>query len=395
MDILIFDDDPYLSEMVAAVAGDAGYSVEKSPDSVGALEKVRALKPRLVITDIMLPGVDGLTLCRQIKSAPDTKDVHVIVYSGRPYPDDARRAAAAGAAAYFSKDSLDFDGLVRAVRGLLGTGLGASPAPARAAAFRARVWGCAGAGSEPASNCVSVEFGGRVVVLDAGTGLSALAKTPAPADANLWLLMSQASPERLGGLPALAGWLSPGGSLRTAGPGDLSAVSAVFASSAADSPARRAGVAAIAEGRFQLYPDVVLETMWTRHPEMALAFALTSGGRRLIYCADNEPESPDDVQTDFTEKFGRFVRGADVLIHDCRWTDADRAARPNQGHASPKAVVDLAVKEGVRRVVLYNFDAAYGPDRLAELRGEAEALIAAGRWTVRVDLAEPGQLLDV
>lgn len=66
--ILLIEDDPILLETLAYNLVQAGYDVETAADGVAGLERARQLRPDLVILDVMLPRLDGFTVCRTIAS---------------------------------------------------------------------------------------------------------------------------------------------------------------------------------------------------------------------------------------------------------------------------------------------------------------------------------------
>lgn len=395
MDILIFDDDPYSAELVAALAQEEGYTADKFEDAVQAMDLIRRHQPRLVVTDIMMPGTNGIALCKEIKTTPETKNTHVLVYSGRPYPDDRKKALDAGASAHLTKP-VDFEEMRGLFVRLLGARRPAEPAPTAKgpAVMRARVWGNAGSGAEPSSVCVSIEVGASRIILDAGSSLNELAST-APIQSGVWFLLSQTRADRVAGLPALSKWLKPGTVLNIASPDEPAVLAPAFGPLAPESAVRAAKFFRITEGRFKLWPEAMIETLWTRHPEMVLAYRITQGDRTLVYSIDNEIEDPEATQTDFTEKFGRFVRGADLLIHDSRYLDSDYAANRDRGHSSPASVIDLAVKEGVRKALLIGFDPRYPAAQIAAAQEETRARLKAEHWTVTVDFAQPGLTVEI
>ena len=127
----------------------------------------------------------------------------------------------------------------------------------------------------------------------------------------------------MAGFPALASWLGQGCVFRVAGPGDMPEVGFIFVKSLPGASAAQAQFYQLCEGPFQLWPDVTLSALLTNHPGATMAFRIDHRGRSLVYCPDNELEDPEDVQTDFNEKLARFARGADILIHDSRFSDED------------------------------------------------------------------------
>ena len=98
--ILIAERDQHVRELQEFFLRAAGYHVEFVDDGVAALERAGALQPAALVTEILLPKLDGLTLCRQLKAEPATRHIPVIVFS---ILAAAARAEDAGAHAYLRK----------------------------------------------------------------------------------------------------------------------------------------------------------------------------------------------------------------------------------------------------------------------------------------------------
>ena len=113
--ILVVDRDPHVRELEAHFLNEAGYSVEFEQNGHGALEQARKLVPDIVITEILVPMLDGLALCRRIKADPITRDTAVLVFSILSAADRAREA---GADAFLRKPLAEH-ALVDTVRRLL------------------------------------------------------------------------------------------------------------------------------------------------------------------------------------------------------------------------------------------------------------------------------------
>lgn len=67
--ILVVDDDPELTSLLSTYLGENGYAVDTAGDGIGMKEKLAAGLPDLLILDLMLPGEDGLSLCRSLRAA--------------------------------------------------------------------------------------------------------------------------------------------------------------------------------------------------------------------------------------------------------------------------------------------------------------------------------------
>jgi CheY-like chemotaxis protein len=92
--ILVVDRDPHIRELESHFLHHAGYSVEFEVSGAGALEQARKLVPDIIITEILVPMLDGLALCRKLKADPRTRNVAVLVFSILAAADRAREAGA-------------------------------------------------------------------------------------------------------------------------------------------------------------------------------------------------------------------------------------------------------------------------------------------------------------
>jgi CheY-like chemotaxis protein len=79
--ILIVERDPHVRALAASFLAGAGHRVEVSSDGQAALAQVRTLMPDLVLCEILVPKLDGLALCRQLKANPETRHILVLVVS--------------------------------------------------------------------------------------------------------------------------------------------------------------------------------------------------------------------------------------------------------------------------------------------------------------------------
>jgi CheY-like chemotaxis protein len=98
--ILIAERDRSVRELQLFFLNNAGFAVEFADDGQGALDRIRRDPPALVITEILIPKLDGLTLCRLVRNDVTLGDVPVLVFS---ILAAAARAHDAGAAAFLRK----------------------------------------------------------------------------------------------------------------------------------------------------------------------------------------------------------------------------------------------------------------------------------------------------
>jgi DNA-binding response OmpR family regulator len=79
--VLVADDEDPIRELVAAALEEEGYRVMRAHNGAGALTLALAVRPNLVITDLMMPSIDGAELCRQLKADARMRGVPVVIMS--------------------------------------------------------------------------------------------------------------------------------------------------------------------------------------------------------------------------------------------------------------------------------------------------------------------------
>jgi two-component system, cell cycle response regulator DivK len=82
--VLLVEDDPDTREMYSEYLSYSGLRVAEAPTGFRALQRVREQTPDVVVTDIWMPGMDGLELSRRLRAEAPTRDVPIIAVSGNP-----------------------------------------------------------------------------------------------------------------------------------------------------------------------------------------------------------------------------------------------------------------------------------------------------------------------
>ena len=118
-DIIVVEDDKLVGELTRGLLEHCGFSVRLVPDSRNALSLIERTSPKLVIADIMLPGIGGLELCNRITSDPALAGVKVMIMSAKAFDAEIRRARAFGALHFLVKP-FGKEELLDAVNALLG-----------------------------------------------------------------------------------------------------------------------------------------------------------------------------------------------------------------------------------------------------------------------------------
>lgn len=101
--VLIVDDNRINLELAQAILENAGHDVRVAADADEALTAITAERPGLILMDVQLPGVDGLTLTRRLKADPATHGIPIVALTAYAMKGDAEKAREAGCDGYISK----------------------------------------------------------------------------------------------------------------------------------------------------------------------------------------------------------------------------------------------------------------------------------------------------
>jgi two-component system, cell cycle response regulator DivK len=101
--ILVVDDNPVNLKLARVLLAAAGHEVRTAGDAEEALDVLRVWHPALILMDLQLPGMDGLTLTRQLKDDPATRDIVVVALTAYAMKGDDEKAYASGCAGYITK----------------------------------------------------------------------------------------------------------------------------------------------------------------------------------------------------------------------------------------------------------------------------------------------------
>ena len=101
--ILIVDDNPVNLKLIRILLVGEGYDVHTPGDAEDALRVLQKLRPRHILMDIQLPGIDGLELTRQLKANPLTRDIRILGLTAYAMKGDEEKIMAAGCDGYIAK----------------------------------------------------------------------------------------------------------------------------------------------------------------------------------------------------------------------------------------------------------------------------------------------------
>lgn len=414
--IIIVDDDPLVGGLTLELLTDAGYAARLIQDSLKAQDIIRAEKPALVILDILMPGLDGLTLLHRLKSDPETQPIRAIVVSGKSFEAEKQRAAQFGAEAFIEKpyDVEQFAQKVNEIMKKQGVDprkiarAPSEPAPIVRSEVKAVVWGCRSTSSAVSpvvtrygkhTSCVSVETPSNIFVFDAGSGISLLGNELMKSGRHkeIWLFLTHFHHDHVEGLAGFPCARDKSFSLHISGAAEPdkpleTAVKAAFEPGFGDTaPDAQIDLYELMEQTYEILPGVHLTAFYANHPGTTLAYVLMTEGRKIVYCPDSElyGEYATALQ-DYDEKIGAVCRGADLMFHDGRYTVEDYKKNRNNGHSSFLAAVDFAGKNLVKALVLVHQDDSYADSVLDQMGKDAQARADEHGYKLKVVLGREG-----
>jgi two-component system cell cycle response regulator len=103
MKILVVEDQAIESKLAVHVLSAAGHDVTRAVAADEALAAIKADHPTVILMDLLLPGMDGLTLVRKLKADPATRDIPIVAITSHPEKFSMAEALAAGCDAYLGK----------------------------------------------------------------------------------------------------------------------------------------------------------------------------------------------------------------------------------------------------------------------------------------------------
>lgn len=426
-DIIVVDDDPMVGELSRDLLTDEGYNVMLVQNSTDAIPIIRAHRPKLIISDIMMPGLSGMDICKMIKSDPELKNIKIIIVSGKSYQVEKQRAFQFGAD-FFLQKPYNVETFSQTVKSIMnGDGAAAPPpmAPSPLAIIqeetapiqtsdlsegqlRVTIWGARGLGSvipNTASrygrqtSCVSVETRTSLFIFDAGTGIVGLGRAIMAKKTyykDIWIFITHFHMDHIVGLGNFMPIDDPDTAIHVIGANDpekslKEVVQATFYSSFALTkriPRAKVDIYEVLEDNYELQPGVKLSTMYANHPTSTMIYGLEILGKKIVYAPDSEIWGDATAFQDYDEKLAVFVKNADLFIHDAVHLDKDYEAYKKEGHSGLSIVVDFAAEKAmVRDLVLFHLNPGYSDEQLDRMFADALARIQAKGFPLTCHMA--------
>jgi phosphoribosyl 1,2-cyclic phosphodiesterase len=366
MKFYVVDDDPDILALIGALLEKGGHEAVLLESSRRALRDIPQARPDCVITDVMMPELDGFELTRELRRRPELGSTKIVVLSAKSYEFDRRRAKELGADGYITKP-IQRDTFLKSVIDIVSEQVIVS------------YWGVHGTLPVPGPDtvryggntpCVSVEIGGEpLYIFDCGSGIKKLSDHLLSSTTQRLtgrIFISHTHWDHINTVAFFAPLYARGNEFEIYGPyqGDLTidrAVSAQMEGVYFPVTIREFGARLIFRDLREeslSFGPIRVDTMLLSHPGYCLGYRVLARGRKICYITDNELYLPGDPRHDarYVERLAEYVHGADVLITDTTFRDHEYPAKVDWGHSCVSQVVDLAVRAQVKRLHLFHHD---------------------------------------
>jgi DNA-binding response OmpR family regulator len=120
--VLIVDDEPMARTLLRLMLVRAGFHVSEAENGFDALDKIESNRPDLMLLDVMMPGMDGFTVCREVRARQVTAELPIIMLSAKTDIDSINKGLLAGATKYLTKP-ISPEELTRHVKDALGNNI--------------------------------------------------------------------------------------------------------------------------------------------------------------------------------------------------------------------------------------------------------------------------------
>ncbi|MBI4063287.1 MAG: response regulator [Elusimicrobia bacterium] len=394
-DIIIFEDNENLAKLMAEALGLGGYSVTIKLDGRDALSAIKASGARLVILDIMMPGMDGVTVLRLLRANPETRALKVVVASGKKYEEDKARAYKAGVNLFLEKP-LNLKGLVEQISSVLG-----APQPTAkteqklilAGQMKITIlgsWSLHPSGLldyQKKSCCAVLRSGEALFLFDAGSGLFDLSETSLEGVKKVFLFVVHAGPPCTSGMAGIRELLNPAHELQIYAPEGLEGLLPIR-------PYLPEGmrVFPVFEEDYSLFNGAALSAMHAQYVGSTMTYKLKVKDRQIVYAPLGELSG--EHVGEYRDKMKKFCQGADVLIHDAYNRSAGGPVRSN-GHSSWTEAVEVALLAKVKKLILFGHDPTRSEWQLQEQETQALQMIKEGGNSLQLVTAKDGLQLDL
>lgn len=362
--VFLIDDNKSSLDIHQVLFKKLGYDTVKCLDSKIALDEIKKCKPDLIISDLMMPEVNGTDLCKAIRADDELKDLTFIIASSKTFDYNKKEALDAGADDYWFKPL---------TREKIEAGLN------NLSTFNLKFWGVRGTLPVPGeksihyggnTNCISLELSqDRLFIFDAGSGLKELSNYlmslgKKRIKANLFI--SHHHWDHINAFPFFTPLYIPGNDIKVHGPyhGDLKMeqimsdqMNGVYFPVTVREFGAHVSYIDLDPGEHDI-EGVKVTSFELTHPGGCLGYRIEHQGKSIVYMTDNELflEDSDYFVKEARDEFIRVIEGADILLHDTTYTDEEYVNKVQWGHSCVSEVASLAHDANIKELLLIHHD---------------------------------------
>jgi len=391
IDVLVVDDSVFFTESMGHFLRDNGLTLAAINDSTKVVEFLKRKKPDLILLDIMMPELDGISLCKMIKRNEEFGDIRIIIFSTKLFESDKEKSYQAGAEAFITKDVPIEE-------------IGAQVLRILRKKMQIRFWGTRGSIPTPGprtvkyggnTSCVEVDLGGDyIIIFDAGSGIRELGETLLKTRARTkgHIFLTHFHWDHIQGLPFFAPIYLPENQFTIYGCENREVKLGKLLADQMESiyfpvPLRRFGAGLqfhpIDEGHHAI-EGFRLSTVHLNHPSNTLGYVVQHRQKKFGYVTDNEfitdlTERPKgDPRSQFDEynlKIINFIQDAEVIIIDAQYTKEEYQAKRGWGHSQYEAVLAVAMAANVKKCILFHHDPTHSDDDMDRIVSHCREII--------------------
>ncbi len=385
--VFIVDDDRVFIKFLTKYLASDVLTITSCSTSSGALQEIKRLKPDCLILDIMMPDIDGLELCKQVRAEPGLENTKIVVVSGKTYEIDRKRAFDVGADGYIVKPVAP-DKIAGQIQRIVEDRV------------EMTFWGIRGTLPVPGqetiryggnTSCVSLEFPkGGLFIFDAGTGIKSLSdhlETQNRSQIKAKIFISHPHWDHINALPFFTPLYKQGNEFEIMGPahGDISIrelisgqMDGVYFPIEIKEFGATVSFQDLKEG-FVSIDGIDVHTILLNHPGHCLGYRIDYKDRSICYITDNElfPKSNRFYNRDYIKKLTTFIHNTDALIADCTYSEDEYTQKVRWGHSSITETIHLAHHAKVRTLYMFHHDPGQSDAAIDVKDAQAQAQLKA------------------